>query len=97
MQGMPTLPLGYGNKKIGLNDDTGWVEYLLLKKQFRIHFQQFCFEGLYFGCEEIACELKELMAEGLKIQPMEVWNKLLMDEQSDSFHGVVQPLVVTFF
>lgn len=32
----------------------------------------------------MACEILELMAEGLKIQPRNVFSKLLMDEQSDS-------------
>ena len=32
----------------------------------------------------MTCEILELMAEGLKIQPRNLLSKLLMDEQSDS-------------
>lgn len=32
----------------------------------------------------MACEILELMADGLKIQPRNVFSKLLMDEESDS-------------
>lgn len=32
----------------------------------------------------MACEILEVMADGLKIQPRNVLSKLLMDEQSDS-------------
>lgn len=32
----------------------------------------------------MACEILELMADGLKIQPRNVFSKLLKDEQSDS-------------
>ena len=32
----------------------------------------------------MACEILDLMAEGLKIQPKNVLSKLLMDKQSDS-------------
>lgn len=34
--------------------------------------------------KRMACEILELMADGLKIQPRNVLSKLLMDEQSDS-------------
>lgn len=34
--------------------------------------------------KKMACEILELLADGLKIQPMNVFSKLLMDEQSDS-------------
>lgn len=34
---------------------------------------------------KMACEILELMADGLKIQPRNAFSKLLMDEQSDSF------------
>jgi gibberellin 2-oxidase len=33
---------------------------------------------------KMACEVLELMADGLKIQPSNVFSKLLMDEKSDS-------------
>lgn len=35
--------------------------------------------------KKMTCEILELMAEGLKIQPRNVLSKLLMDEQSDSY------------
>jgi len=34
--------------------------------------------------KRMACEVLELLADGLKIQPRNVFSKLLMDEQSDS-------------
>lgn len=33
---------------------------------------------------KMACEILELLADGLRIQPRNVFSKLLMDEQSDS-------------
>lgn len=36
----------------------------------------------------MACEILELMAEGLKIQPKNVLSKLVMDKQSDSLFRV---------
>lgn len=33
----------------------------------------------------MGCEILEQMADGLKLQPRNVFSKLLMDEQSDSF------------
>lgn len=88
----PPSPFGYGNKCIGRNGDVGWVEYLLLNTnqdsnsslgnnpdQFR-----FALSEYISAVKRMACEILELMADGLKIQPRNVLSKLLMDEQSDS-------------
>ncbi|XAR56387.1 Gibberellin 2-beta-dioxygenase [Bertholletia excelsa] len=91
----PPNPFGYGNKYIGTSGDVGWVEYLLLNPQF--NYQIFasvikedpetlrCAVSDYVSAvKRMACEVLELLAEGLKIQPRNVFSKLLMDEQSDS-------------
>ncbi|OMO92642.1 Isopenicillin N synthase [Corchorus olitorius] len=88
-------PYGYGNKRIGPNGDVGWVEYLLLTtnqdpnmlrflsgenpESFR-----FALNNYMTAVKKMACDLLEMMADGLKIQPRNVLSKLLMDEQSDS-------------
>lgn len=33
---------------------------------------------------KIACEVLELLAEGMKVEPRNVWSKMVMNEQSDS-------------
>ncbi|XP_017980388.1 PREDICTED: gibberellin 2-beta-dioxygenase 1 [Theobroma cacao] len=88
-------PYGYGNKRIGPNGDVGWVEYLLLTtnqdpnllrflsgenpESFR-----FALNNYMSAVKKMACEILEMIADGLKIQPRNVFSKLLMDEQSDS-------------
>ncbi|RWR97409.1 gibberellin 2-oxidase 2 [Cinnamomum micranthum f. kanehirae] len=39
---------------------------------------------IYLSVKKLACEVLELLAEGLKIQPRNVLSKLLMDEESDA-------------
>ncbi|KAL8510648.1 hypothetical protein ACS0TY_017457 [Phlomoides rotata] len=92
----PPDPFGYGNKQIGRNGDVGWVEYLLLTADFQSDDQKFAIFGEAadkFRCvvneylsavKKMACEILEMLADGLKIQPRNVFSKLLMDEQSDS-------------
>ncbi|XP_062090168.1 gibberellin 2-beta-dioxygenase 1-like [Humulus lupulus] len=93
----PPNPFGYGNKKIGQHGDIGWVEYLLLttnsefiSERFKSVFGgdpeklRFALDDYILAVKKMACEILELMAEGLKIQPRNVLSKLLMDEQSDS-------------
>ncbi|KAK3027289.1 hypothetical protein RJ639_041110 [Escallonia herrerae] len=93
----PPDPFGYGNKSIGPNGDVGWVEYLLLttSPQFNYHGlatnigenpEKFrCAVNDYVSSvKKMACEILELLADGLKIQQRNVFSKLLMDEQSDS-------------
>lgn len=93
----PPDPFGYGNKSIGMNGDIGWVEYLLLTTNQESNYQRLlslfgehpekflCVVSDYLSAvKKMACEILELLADGLKIQPRNVFSKLLMDEQSDS-------------
>ncbi|CAI9760525.1 unnamed protein product [Fraxinus pennsylvanica] len=93
----PPDPFGYGNKKIGTNGDVGWIEYILLKTNTDVNNQKFasnsgesqetfrCIVNDYVSSvKKMACEILEMLAEGLKIQPRNTFSKLLMDEESDS-------------
>ncbi|XP_022733208.1 gibberellin 2-beta-dioxygenase 1-like [Durio zibethinus] len=88
-------PYGYGNKRIGTNGDVGWVEYLLLTTNQDPNLLRFLsgenLESFSFtlnsymsAAKKMACEILEMIADGLKIQPRNVFSKLLMDVQSDS-------------
>lgn len=93
----PPDPFGYGNKMIGPNGDVGWVEYILLTTNPGFDYQKFesvfgvtpeKFQGAVndyiSSVKKMACSILEQLAEGLNIQPRNVFSKLLMDEQSDS-------------
>ncbi|GAA0154754.1 hypothetical protein Leryth_010032 [Lithospermum erythrorhizon] len=97
----PASPFGYGNKNIGQNGDVGWVEYLLLTANPGLHYDKF---AAFFGVspenflyavnsyisaiKEMGSEILELLADGLNIQPRNVFSKLVMNEQSDSVFRV---------
>ncbi|OIS99004.1 PREDICTED: gibberellin 2-beta-dioxygenase 1-like [Nicotiana attenuata] len=93
----PADPFGYGNRKIGTNGDIGWVEYILLSTNSEFNYQKFAsilgldpeniraaVNDYVSAMKKMACEILEMLAEGLKIYPKNVFSKLLMDEQSDS-------------
>ncbi|XP_051125636.1 gibberellin 2-beta-dioxygenase 1-like [Andrographis paniculata] len=95
----PPDPFGYGHKSIGLNGDVGWLEYLLLNansspddyRKFSPIFPADAarhFRGVvneYIGAvKKMACEILEMLAEGLKVEERDAFSKLLMDEQNDS-------------
>ncbi|KAL6999746.1 Gibberellin 2-beta-dioxygenase 1 [Sarracenia purpurea var. burkii] len=97
----PPDPFGYGSKSIGLNGDVGWVEYLLLTTNPEFTHHRFsslignnpeifrCSVDNYVSeVKRMACEVLELLADGLKIQQSNVFSKLLMDEHSDSVFRV---------
>ncbi|KAI8552320.1 hypothetical protein RHMOL_Rhmol06G0257600 [Rhododendron molle] len=97
----PPEAFGYGNKCIGPNGDVGWVEYLLLRANpgfdeqrlasifgRNTEFTSCAVDDYVSAVKRMACEVLELLADGLKIQQRDVFSKLLMDEQSDSIFRV---------
>ncbi|KAI3509709.1 hypothetical protein L1887_25225 [Cichorium endivia] len=97
----PADPFGYGNKSIGRNGDVGWVEYLLLNAKPESDYQRFLsvfdenpelfqvvVNDYVTAVKKMACEILELLADEMKLQPRNVFSKLLMDEQSDSVFRV---------
>ncbi|KAI4333404.1 hypothetical protein L6164_018224 [Bauhinia variegata] len=97
----PANPFGYGNKRIGQNGDVGWIEYLLfttnqdynslrLSPAYGQNPENFrsALNDYMSAVRNMSCQILDLMAEGLKIQPRNVFSKLLMDQQSDSVFRV---------
>ncbi|ONK63165.1 uncharacterized protein A4U43_C07F12080 [Asparagus officinalis] len=93
----PPNPLGYGFRSIGSNGDTGEVEYLLLHASptyVSLRAKTICKKDhLGFSCvvteyvesmRSLACEILELLGEGLKLGDTEIFCKLLRDSKSDS-------------
>ncbi|CAI9280759.1 unnamed protein product [Lactuca saligna] len=82
----PPNPFGYGRNKIGLNGDVGWVEYLLFTStNFPINSKIFSSLVKEYVKEvrKMGCNILELMAEGLKIEPKNVLSRMLSDEKAD--------------
>ncbi|GMH01487.1 hypothetical protein Nepgr_003326 [Nepenthes gracilis] len=90
-------PYGYGIKAIGPNGDIGWVEYLLLSANpqfisqisrsiFPEHPETFsCAITSYISAvRKMACQVLEMVAQGLNIEQRNVLSRLLEDEKSDS-------------
>ncbi|CAN4104333.1 unnamed protein product [Withania somnifera] len=93
----PADPFGYGNKQIGHNGDFGLVEHILVSTNSEFNYQKFAsilgvnpvkirtaVNDYVSVVKKMACEILEMLAEGLKIHPRNVFSKLLMDENSDS-------------
>ncbi|XP_065864459.1 gibberellin 2-beta-dioxygenase 1-like [Euphorbia lathyris] len=84
--------LGYGNKRIGDNGDVGWVEYLLFtinqqhsnSHNHNYNYLRGVLDAYISAVQNLACQILEMMAEGLRIQPRNVLSKFLKDEESDS-------------
>ncbi|KAH0723771.1 hypothetical protein KY289_006815 [Solanum tuberosum] len=83
----PLDPFGYGNKKIGPNGDVGWVEYILLSTNSEFNYQKFAsilgvnpkdirdaVNDYVLAMKKMACEILEMLAEGLKIHPKNVFS-----------------------
>lgn len=94
----PPDPFGYGNKKIGPNGDVGWVEYLLFSTNSDLISQKSLsilpmnpqlfwslVNDYVSAVKNMACEVLEMMADELKIEPRNVLSSLLRDEKSDSY------------
>ncbi|KAH6756812.1 gibberellin 2-beta-dioxygenase [Perilla frutescens var. hirtella] len=89
------------SEAIGPNGDVGWLEYLLLTTNTHSDYRNFasifgeaaenfrCVVNKYISAvKKMACEILEMLADGLRIQPINAFSKLLMDEQSDSVFRV---------
>ncbi|KAM7524993.1 hypothetical protein LguiA_014895 [Lonicera macranthoides] len=96
-QTAPPYPFGYGNKRIGHKGDIGWVEYLLFNINPQLDSNKslsvfprkqqalWCLINEYISAvRNMACEVLELIADGLEIRPRNMLSKLLRDENSDS-------------
>ncbi|GFZ09103.1 gibberellin 2-oxidase 6 [Actinidia rufa] len=94
----PANPYGYGNKNIGLNGDVGEVEYLLLSTNSLsisqtaktisndpIKFRS-AVSGYVEAVRELACEILDMMAEGLWVPHTSVFrfSTLIRDLHNDS-------------
>ncbi|XP_047178457.1 gibberellin 2-beta-dioxygenase 2-like [Vigna umbellata] len=88
------LPI-YGCKNIGFNGDMGEIEYLLLNASppSIAHFNNISNVPSNFSCSvsayrdgvrELACEILELMAEGLGVPDRRFLSRLIRDVDSDS-------------
>ncbi|KAL0398334.1 UNVERIFIED_CONTAM: Gibberellin 2-beta-dioxygenase [Sesamum radiatum] len=93
----PPNPFGYGNKKIGINGDVGWVEYLLFCTNPEVISQNAnavvpgisetlrCLVKEYVcAVRNMACEVLEMIADELGMGDREGLSRLIRDEKSDS-------------
>ncbi|KAL3505595.1 hypothetical protein ACH5RR_030977 [Cinchona calisaya] len=97
-QAGPYNPYGYGCKNIGFNGDVGEVEYLMLDANpvsliSHDTYQTISNDPITFSSavrsyveavRELACEILDLIAEGLGVPDTSVLSRLIRDVESDS-------------
>lgn len=93
----PPNPIGYGSKKIGFNGDTGELEYLLfhtnpssiyqrvraINKEDPKNFSSVVTTYVE-AVRELACEVLDILGEGLELEDERAFSKLIRDGESDS-------------
>ncbi|XP_076951452.1 gibberellin 2-beta-dioxygenase-like [Bidens hawaiensis] len=83
----PPNPLGYCTNKIGRNGDVGLIEYLLFTSDhFPTNSKNFSSLAKEYveAVRKLGCNILELLAEGLKIEPKSVLSRMLSDENADT-------------
>nr|GMD68868.1 gibberellin 2-beta-dioxygenase 2 [Ipomoea batatas] len=93
----PATPFGYGCNAIGCNGDKGDLEYILLganpdsispTAHYSLNFR--CVVRDYVDAvRNVACEVLEVAAEGLRVQDKRVFSRMLRDPQSDSCFRII--------
>ncbi|KAF3340804.1 gibberellin 2-beta-dioxygenase-like protein [Carex littledalei] len=90
-------PFGYGSKKIGINGDVGWLEYLLIATSA----EPFCESSIAFlrdpsfssfrsalydyisSMRKLNCQVLEVMADGLQLEQRDTISKLVQGSECD--------------
>ncbi|KAK9055982.1 hypothetical protein SSX86_027069 [Deinandra increscens subsp. villosa] len=84
----PNRLSGYRSNTIGQNGDVGWIEYLLFTANDFSSTNSKTFSSLakeyVEAVRKLGCEILELVAEGLKIEPKSVLSRMLSDDKADT-------------
>ncbi|KAK4418022.1 Gibberellin 2-beta-dioxygenase 2 [Sesamum alatum] len=93
----PAAPFGYGSKNIGFNGDKGELEYIIMeanphsisersKSISPAHPENFsCAVNDYIDAvRNLACDILEMVAQGLWVQDKSIFSNLIRDPNSDS-------------
>nr|CAB3478340.1 unnamed protein product [Digitaria exilis] len=78
-------PFGYGSKRIGLNGDMGWLEFLLLAVDSASLSDACTYVAAVRG---VAVRVLEKMAEGLGIAPVDALSAMVTEQGSDQVFRV---------